>query len=134
MFWNANTLRGRLALSQAGAWWPQPDAMAYPTHDSDLRRPVPVLPQRVRFVLDRVSALHRLPLGSLFGLRRTGPIMAARRHAWAELRKLIKPDGRPISSVQIGRWFGVDHTTVLYGVRQHRNGRYPFTRTGRIGR
>ena len=70
----------------------------------------------------------------LFEARRTAPVVAARRHAWAEIAKLIKPDGRPISSVQIGLWFGVDHTTVLYGVRQHRNGRYPFTRMERVER
>ncbi len=108
--------------------------MAPHTHEAGSPRPLPVLPLRARFVVDRVSALHRIPVDWLFGMRRTAPIMAARRHAWAELGKLIKPDGRPISSVQIGRWFGVDHTTVLYGVRQHRNGRYPFTRTGGIGR
>jgi chromosomal replication initiation ATPase DnaA len=92
----------------------------------------PVLPQRVRFVLARISALHEVPLDALLGHRRTARVLAARRHAWSEIRKLIKPDGRPVSSVQIGRWFGVDHTTVLYGLRQHRNGRYPFShRTGR---
>ena len=89
---------------------------------------VPALPQRVRLVLERVSALHQVPLKAMFGPRRTARTLAARRHAFSELSKLIKPDGRPVSSVQIGRWFGVDHTTVLYGVRQHRSGRYPFTR------
>ena len=94
----------------------------------------PTLPLRVRFVLERIAALHRIPPQMMFEARRTARIMAARRHAWAEIGKLIKPDGRPISSVQIGRWFGVDHTTVLYGVRQHRNGRYPFTRRPGSGR
>jgi chromosomal replication initiation ATPase DnaA len=97
--------------------------------DPSSRGAAPTLPLRVRFVVDRVSALHRIPPQMMFEARRTARIMAARRHAWAEIGKLIKPDGRPISSVQIGRWFGVDHTTVLYGIRQHRNGRYPFTRT-----
>ena len=95
---------------------------------------VPVLPQRVRFVLERVSALHQVPLDAMFGPRRTARVLAARRHAYFEVGKLIKPDGRPVSSVQIGRWFGVDHTTVLYGVRQHRGGRYPFTRRPETGR
>lgn len=95
---------------------------------------VPPLPARVRFLLERICSLHQMPIELLFVSRRTARILAARRHAWAELGKLVKPDGRPISSVQIGRWFGVDHTTVLYGVRQHRNGRYPFTRTGRVER
>ncbi len=95
---------------------------------------IPALPGRVRFLLERICALHHLPTEAMFGPRRTARIMAARRHAWAEIGKLIKPDGRPVSSVQIGLWFGVDHTTVLYGVRQHRNGRYPFTRPGRAGR
>ena len=94
---------------------------------------VPILPQRVRFVLERVSALHQVPVDELFGRRRTARTLAARRHAWAELAKLIKPDGHAISSVQIGRWFGVEHTTVLYGMRQHRNGRYPFTRRAGAG-
>ena len=98
------------------------------------RPAIPILPQRVRFVLERISALHQVPLEALFGRRRTARVLAARRHAWAEIRKLIKPDGQNISSVQIGRWFGVDHTTVLYGVRQHRNGRYPFTRQPGRGR
>ena len=97
-------------------------------------RSPPILPLRVRFVLERISALHRIPLEMMFEARRTAPVMAARRHAWSEIGKLIKPDGRPISSVQIGRWFGVDHTTVLYGVRQHRRGRYPFTRMPETGR
>jgi len=95
---------------------------------------MPVLPHRVRFLLERICALHGIPPEVLFGRRRTAPIMAARRHAWVEIGKLVKPDGRPISSVQIGRWFGVDHTTVLYGMRQQRNGRYPFTRPGRARR
>ena len=101
---------------------------------SDARPAVPILPQRVRFVLARISALHQVPLEALFGRRRTARVLAARRHGWAEIRKLIKPDGRNISSVQIARWFGVDHTTVLYGLRQHRNGRYPFTRRPGRGR
>jgi len=87
---------------------------------------IPPLPQRARFVVARVCALHRVTEEALFAARRTAPVMAARRHAWAELGELIKPDGRPVSSVQIGRWFGVDHTTVLRGVRQHLGGRYPF--------
>ena len=95
---------------------------------------VPALPLRARFVLGRICALHDIQMEVLFGPRRNARIMAARRHAWVELGKLIKPDGRPVSSVQIGRWFGVDHTTVLYGVRQQRRGRYPFTRTMRAGR
>ena len=99
---------------------------------TDPAAPSPVLPQRVRFVLARISTLHEVPPEALLGRRRTARVLAARRHAWAEIRKLIKPDGRPVSSVQIGRWFGVDHTTVLYGLRQHRNGRYPFSHwTGR---
>ena len=94
--------------------------------------PPPVLPQRIRFVLERISALHEIPVEALLGRRRKARVLAARRHAWSEIRKLIKPDGRPVSSVQIGLWFGVDHSTVLYGLRQHRNGRYPFsTRRGR---
>ena len=109
--------------------------MFTPSHPlPSLGGPIPVLPGRVRFLLERICALHRLPLEAMFGPRRTATIMAARRHAWAEIGKLIKPDGRPVSSVQIGLWFGVDHTTVLYGVRQHRNGRYPFTRPRRAGR
>jgi len=108
----------------------QPDVMTLSSLDPASPRTVPVLPLRARFVLERISALHRIPPEVLFGPRRTASIMAARRHAWAELGRLIKPDGRPISSVQIGRWFGVDHTTVLYGVRRHRNGRYPFSRSG----
>ena len=95
---------------------------------------IPPLPQRVRFVLARVCALHRVSEEALFASRRTAAILAARRHAWAELGEMIKPDGRPVSSVQIGRWFRVDHTTVLRGVRQHRNGRYPFTRRPGNGR
>lgn len=102
--------------------------------DPSSLRAVPALPLRVRFVVERISALHRIPLEMMFEARRTAPVMAARRHAWAEIAKLIKPDGRPISSVQIGLWFKVDHTTVLYGARQHRNGRYPFTRLARTGR
>jgi chromosomal replication initiation ATPase DnaA len=101
--------------------------------DPCFARATPALPLRVRLVLERVSALHRIPPEMMFEARRTARVMAARRHAWAELGRLIKPDGRPISSVQIGRWFGVDHTTVLYGVRQHRNGRYPFTRQAGAG-
>jgi len=97
-------------------------------------RTAPVLPLRVRFILERISALHRIPLEMMFEARRTAPVMAARRHAWSEIGKLIKPDGRPISSVQIGLWFDVAHTTVLYGVRQHRRGRYPFTRMPETGR
>jgi chromosomal replication initiation ATPase DnaA len=94
----------------------------------------PILPQRVRFVLSRISSLHEVPVEALLGRRRTARTLAARRHAWSEIRKLIKPDGLPVSSVQIGRWFGVDHTTVLYGLRQHRNGRYPYSRRAGRGR
>lgn len=70
----------------------------------------------------------------MFGRRRTARVLAARRHAWDEIGRLIKPDGRPVSSVQIGLWFGVDHTTVLYGVRRHRSGRLPFVREPGRGR
>ena len=98
------------------------------------RPTIPILPQRVRFVLERVLALHQVSPEALFGRRRTARVLAARRHARVEIGKLIKPDGRAISSVQIGRWFGVDHTTVLYGMRQHRNGRYPFSRQAGRGR
>jgi len=102
--------------------------------DPSSPRAIPGLPLRVRLVVERIATLHRIPPEMMFDVRRTARIMAARRHAWSEIGKLIKPDGRPISSVQIGLWFGVDHTTVLYGVRQHRNGRYPFTRMAEAGR
>jgi chromosomal replication initiation ATPase DnaA len=105
---------------------PEPDPSSPPAD--------PILPLRVRFIVARVAALHRIPREMMFDARRTAPLMAARRHAWAELLELVKPDGQPTSSVQIGRWFGVDHSTVLRGVRQHRSGRYPFTKPGRAGR
>lgn len=67
-------------------------------------------------VAQAVAAEFRVPEGSLTGVGRTAGISAARQVAFALAYELT---GQSLPA--IGRFFGRDHTTVLYGVARFRS-------------
>lgn len=79
----------------------------------------PALPPRVRAVVEAVAAEHRLPEAALFGRAKRRAVAHPRQQAWARIRALDGPLGKPFSLARIGAWFGRDHSTVLDGVRAY---------------
>jgi hypothetical protein len=77
--------------------------------EADLRRDIPILPPFVRDTVTDVAKAHGVPAVLIFGRTRASRAVRARHEVW---RRLVE-SGR-YSSVQIGRWFGRCHGTVLY--------------------
>jgi len=63
----------------------------------------------------RVAKQHGLTVEDLRGRKTTKRVCAARQHAFAE----IYAAGRN-STLRIGAFFGRDHSSVLHGIRKHR--------------
>lgn len=60
-----------------------------------------------------ICRAHHADPNAVFGRDRHKSAAAARRHIWMVLRHTLL-----MSYPEIGRVFGVDHTSVLYGVRR----------------
>lgn len=77
------------------------------------------LPARVTAVLEAVAHRHGVTVYDILGRSRRHVIVPARQAACAELRDMVWGAGNPALE-QIGAWLGLDHTTVLHGIRAHR--------------
>lgn len=68
----------------------------------------------VKDIMAQVASEHGVTLNDILGQRRTRKIMLARREAvyrvWTEKS--------PIGLAEVGRHFGLDHTTVLHALRK----------------
>lgn len=71
------------------------------------------IPPRVRLYACIAAAEHHVNIGEVLGSSRTRPAVLAR---WDVMRRL-RNDG--FSTPQIGRWLDRDHSTVVYGLRNH---------------
>jgi hypothetical protein len=68
----------------------------------------------VREIIAEVAQRHRISAAEITGVSRRCALVAARHEAIAETY-VRRPD---LSSVQIGRLFGRDHTTILHVIRK----------------
>jgi len=83
--------------------------------------PEPPLGEKVRAILRQAAAFHGVTVDDIKGSRRFLSHCMARQEAMWRLREIKAPDGSPrLSLPRIGQIVGgVDHTTVLHGVRAH---------------
>lgn len=65
-------------------------------------------------LVDDIARSHHVETFDILGRGRSKQIAFARRHAWAVVRWTFD-----FSYPEIGRLFGVDHTSVLAGVRKY---------------
>lgn len=93
---------------------PEPDAPPHPLTGC------PIMPVRYKDVLFDVCVKHGVTAAEIIGPSRKPRFAPARIELYGRLH-----DELGVSFPQIGRIFGRDHTTVLYGVRRWRamNGR-----------
>jgi hypothetical protein len=75
--------------------------------------PVPVILNR-RKILNEVCREEDLALAALLSKSRTPKLVKARWKAMYRLRELLH-----LSYPEIGRSLGMDHTTVIHGIRQY---------------
>lgn len=61
-----------------------------------------------------IARKHHTSVELIISRVRTKNVTHARHHLWAVIRWTLD-----ISYPEIARWFGVDHTTVMSGVRNH---------------
>jgi chromosomal replication initiation ATPase DnaA len=73
---------------------------------------------RVKATIEEIAAKHQFKVCDLKGHAKGERLWAARREAYAALRALSGPYGRPFSYPQIGAWLNKDHSSVLSGVRR----------------
>lgn len=66
-----------------------------------------------RSIVREVASVHGMGIEDLLSRQRTRPVVRARWEAMVALRST----GR--SYPQIGALFGLDHTTVMYGCKEH---------------
>jgi chromosomal replication initiator protein len=67
-------------------------------------------------ILEHVCKLRSVPVAMVLSDRRTRPFALARHHVWAAISDSIPS----MSSSRIARLFSRDHTTILYGIKQHK--------------
>jgi chromosomal replication initiation ATPase DnaA len=71
-------------------------------------------------IVFEVATKHGVGIRDVLGTGRTRNVVLARHESFWRMRRDIKVLGLPISYPQIGRRFGgMDHTTVLHGIRMH---------------
>lgn len=69
-----------------------------------------------REIIEAVAAKHDLSSDAILGPARWRKVAHARQEAFFEIKRQ-----RKLTLGQIGLIFGRDHTTVLYGIRAHRD-------------
>jgi hypothetical protein len=96
---------------QEMVWPPYVPATAY-----DHCEPTGDVPRKTAKEIGReVAEKHRIPFSVLLSERRTKPVVMARHEAFWRCHRETS-----LSLPQIGRFLGgKDHTTVLWGIRQH---------------
>lgn len=72
-------------------------------------------PDDVLEVLLRVAAKHQTSITKLLGHRRDKVSARARQEAYSEIYKL-----GGYSTTAIGKIFNRDHSTIVYGIKRHR--------------
>jgi hypothetical protein len=83
------------------------------------------MPEWVRELTRDVSRIYGIPVKAICLKHVTNAQhtraqhVAARHHLWSRIRH--RGNGTPPSFPRIGSWFGVDHTSVMYGVNKHRS-------------
>lgn len=101
---------------------PRPKVIApAPPEPAPTPKPVAVVPFTPHWsrILREVSEKHGIDEKSMLSNARNKHIVAARNEAYWRMRHEIVVLGQPMSLPQIGRRFGRDHTTVIWGMRQH---------------
>jgi len=81
------------------------------------------LPPRVRAIVLRHVLASGFLESEFMGRRKVRrgkfwKVAHARWACWAELRTLVFPNGKPPSTPQIAEWFGMDHSSVVYGLME----------------
>ena len=77
---------------------------------------LPAMPQAAKRIIRETAEAHYLEPEALMLKARQGEIARARHEAMYRLRHELRKPSYPL----IGKWLGgLDHTTVLHGVRRH---------------
>lgn len=74
-----------------------------------------LLPDDVREIGFRIADKHQIPITKLLGKRRDKISASARQEAYAEIYAL-----GGYSTTAIGKIFNRDHSTIVYGIKRHR--------------
>lgn len=78
------------------------------------------MPLWARNIVATVSELHRQDMGDVIGRSRKRKHVSARNEAWYILRTTPSPVLKTTPSyMQIGRWFGRDHSSIIFGACHH---------------
>ena len=79
---------------------------------------ISALPTPVADEARRIAKRYLLPVGHVVGRVRHRRAVQARHELWT-----VTLDTLDLSYPDAGRMFGVDHTTIIHGVRRHRERR-----------
>lgn len=114
-------------LAYLASWDDQPPAVCYDHFvnvDQAIPEPEPRRPT-IREIILAICEKHDVHIREVRSVSRTKRIAFCRMECAYEIRRTVLIRGRPISLPEIARHLGgLDHTTVLYGIRKHaqRNG------------
>jgi hypothetical protein len=75
---------------------------------------VPVIPKSARDIISDVAKRHRLPPEALWLKTRVRQVVRARHEAM----RLVAKECRFASKSMIGKWFGLDHSAVIYAIKK----------------
>lgn len=71
--------------------------------------------EQTEAIIAEVASFHGMEPRAITGRRRTPRVVLARQHAYA----VVKARRPHLSLPAIGRAFGRDHSTVVWGIRAH---------------
>lgn len=78
------------------------------------------MPRWARDIAIEVAARYQVPLAAIVGPSRKRTAVVPRNEAFYLIKTTISPTNGDFPSYpQVAKWFGRDHTTVLYGARRH---------------
>jgi len=113
--------RARFAAAAVLDAGPKPRRIAYMKRSRWAPAPLPPAPPSSKrdMIVHDVASRHGVTFAEIMKGSRLMPVIIARQECFYLMRESISAMGRPISFPQIGRYFGLDHTTVIHGYNRH---------------
>jgi len=75
------------------------------------------MPSRMSTIVRDTCAEFGVDPKKIFEDDRRWPLAHIRQETWRRVRATTMTNGKPPSYPRIGRWFGRDHTSILFGVK-----------------
>jgi hypothetical protein len=101
---------------------PVAERVIVPATDTDALRMMKrnLMPFWARTIVMAAAEIHRVDPGDIIGRSRRRAIVLVRNEVWYRIKLTASPvTGEIPSYPTIGKWFGRDHSSIIYGAARH---------------